>query len=96
MRETRWVIADLRGKGKRVRTVAVPVCVKNGINSWQAAAGMEQGRLFRSISKDGRAGEMLSEWAISSVVTDMTKKIGIDILAPKTCDERARRSVGRL
>ena len=31
-RENRWVIADLRGKGGRIRTVAVPVWVKNGIN----------------------------------------------------------------
>jgi integrase len=33
MREGRWVIADLRGKGGRVRTVAVPVWVKQGINA---------------------------------------------------------------
>ena len=38
MREGRWVIADLRGKGSRVRTVAVPVWVKQGINAWTAAA----------------------------------------------------------
>ena len=28
MRENRWVIADLRGKGGRIRTVAVPVWVR--------------------------------------------------------------------
>ena len=31
MREGRWVIADLRGKGGRIRTVAVPIWVKQGI-----------------------------------------------------------------
>lgn len=36
--ENRWVIADLRGKGGRVRTVAVPLSVKQGINAWQTAA----------------------------------------------------------
>jgi integrase len=29
-RERRWVIADLRGKGNRIRTVAVPLWVKHG------------------------------------------------------------------
>jgi site-specific recombinase XerC len=27
LREGRWVLADLEGKGRRIRTVAVPVCV---------------------------------------------------------------------
>jgi hypothetical protein len=27
-REGRWVIADLRGKGGRIRTVAIPMWVK--------------------------------------------------------------------
>jgi len=38
MREGRWVIADLRGKGGRVRTVAVPLWVKYGVNAWLTAA----------------------------------------------------------
>lgn len=42
MRENRWVIVDLRGKGGRVRTVAIPVWVKQGINVWQNAAGIEE------------------------------------------------------
>ena len=39
LREGRWVLADLVGKGRRVRTVAVPLWVKQGINAWQTAAG---------------------------------------------------------
>ena len=42
MRENRWVIADLRGQGGRIRTAAVPVWVENGINAWQTAAGIEE------------------------------------------------------
>ena len=38
LRENRWVLADLRGKGGRVRTVAVPLWVKQGINAWMTAA----------------------------------------------------------
>ena len=33
-REGRWVLADLEGKGRRIRTVAIPVWVKQGINAW--------------------------------------------------------------
>ncbi len=67
MRENRWVIADLRGKGNRVRTVAVSLWVKNGFNAWQTAAGIEEGRLFRSVRKGGKVGESLSDWAVAWV-----------------------------
>ena len=63
MREGRWVIADLRGKGGRVRTVAVPVWVKQGINAWTTAAESKIAILLRSISKSGKLnGEALSDW----------------------------------
>ena len=39
LRENRWVLADLRGKGGSVRTVAVPLWVKHGLNAWVTAAG---------------------------------------------------------
>ena len=67
LREGRWVLADLAGKGRRVRAVAVPVWVKQGINSWMSAAGIEDGRLLRSISKGGKIGDTLSDWAVWSV-----------------------------
>jgi integrase len=63
-RRSRWVIADLLGKGGRIRTVAVPVWVKQGFDAWITAAGMEKGRLLRSIRKDGRIGDGLSDSAI--------------------------------
>jgi site-specific recombinase XerD len=67
MREGRWVIADLSGKGGRVRTVAVHIWVKQGIDIWIAAAGIEDGRLLRSVSKSGKLnGDALSDWAIWS------------------------------
>jgi hypothetical protein len=40
-REGRWVLADLEGKGRRIRTVAIPIWVKLGINAWMIAAGIE-------------------------------------------------------
>jgi integrase len=53
-REGRWVLADLEGKGRRIRTVAIPIWVKHGINAWMTAAGIEDGRLLRSVSKSGK------------------------------------------
>ena len=41
LREGRWVLADLEGKGRRVRTVAIPAWVKQGINTWMTAAGVD-------------------------------------------------------
>lgn len=100
MRENRWVIADLRGKGGRIRTVAVPVWVKNGINAWQTAAGIEEGPLFRSIRKGGKVGESLSDWAVWAVVTEAAKEIGIENFGAhdlrRTCAKLCRKAGGDL
>ena len=100
MRENRWVIADLRGKGGRIRTVAVPMWVRHGINAWQAAAGIEDGLLLRSIRKGGKVGESLSDWAIWAVVTDAAKEIGIERFGAhdlrRTCAKLCRKSGGDL
>src|ERR1035438_905075 len=53
-REGRWVIADLRGKGGRIRTVAIPMWVKLLMDNWTTAAGHSAGRLLRPVSKGGR------------------------------------------
>src|SRR6202043_1824575 len=63
-REGRGVLAALEGKGRRIRTVAIPIWVKQGINAWMTAAGIEDGRLLRSISKGGKVGDSLSDWAV--------------------------------
>ena len=45
----RWVIADLCGEGGRIRTVAVPMWVKHGIDAWPAAEKIKDGAAFRTI-----------------------------------------------
>lgn len=100
MRENRWVIADLSGKGGRIRTVAVPMWVKHGINAWQAAAKIEEGPLLRSVNKVGKVGESLSDWAIWSVVTESAKNIGIERFGAhdlrRTCAKLCRKAGGDL
>jgi integrase len=101
-REGRWVLADLEGKGRRVRTVAIPVWIKQGIDAWRTAAGIDQGPLLRSIAKGKKAkmGESLSDWAIWSVVEQSAKEIGIERFGAhdlrRTCAKLCRKSGGDL
>ena len=100
MRENRWVIADLCGKGGRIRTVAIPMWVKQGINAWQVAVKIEEGPLLRSVNKVGKVGESLSDWAIWAVVTECAKDIGIARFGAhdlrRTCAKLCRRAGGDL
>jgi integrase len=101
MREGRWVIADLRGKGGRIRTVAIPVWVKNAIDAWMTAAGIDKGRLLRSISKSGKLNrDSLSDWAVWSIVEQSAKQIGIEHFGAhnlrRTCAKLCRKGGGDL
>ena len=100
MRENRWVVADLCGKGGRIRTVAIPVWVKQGINAWQSAAKIEEGPLLRSLNKVGKVGEGLSDWAVWLVVTEAAKQIGSERFGAhdlrRTCAKLCRRAGGDL
>src|SRR5260370_22250811 len=51
VRVEHWVIADLIGKGKHIRTVPVPVWAKRAIDEWTGAAKIDQGAIFRRISR---------------------------------------------
>ncbi len=97
LREGRWVLADLCGKGKRFRTVAVPMWVKQGVNAWMTAAGIEDGRLLRRVNKAGKSkGEGLSDWAVWSIVEQAAKEIGIDRFGAhdlrRTCAKLCRKA----
>jgi integrase len=101
LREGRRVIIDLRGKGGRIRTVAVPIWVKQGINAWMTAAKIEDGRLLRPVSKSGKIlRDELGGWAIWSVVEQPSKQIGIEHFGAhdlrRTCAKLCRKSGGDL
>jgi integrase len=101
LREGRWVVADLRGKGGRVRTVAIPLWVKTAIDGWMVAAKIEKGRLLRPLSKSGKViGDELGDWAIWSVVEQCAKKIGIEHFGAhdlrRTCAKLCRKNGGDL
>jgi len=100
LRENRWVLADLEGQGRRIRTVAVPLWVKGGINAWVTAAKIEKGKLLRSIAKGGKVGASLSDWAVWSVVEQSARQIGIEHFGAhdlrRTCAKLCRKSGGDL
>jgi integrase len=101
LREGRWVIIDLRGKGGRIRSVAVPIWVKQGIDAWIAAAKIEKGRLLRPLSKSGKiVGDGLGDWAVWSVVEQSSKQIGIEHFGAhdlrRTCAKLCRKNGGDL
>jgi integrase len=100
-REGRWVIADLCGKGGRIRTVAIPMWVQFLMDTWTSAAGHTAGRLLRPVSKKGRlVGEELSDWAVWSVVEISAKTIGIERFGAhdlrRTCAKLCRKNGGDL
>ena len=101
LREGRWVLADLCGKGRRIRTVAVPMWVKQGIDAWMTAAKIDDRRLLRRVSKSGKVqGESLSDWAVWSVVEQAAKEIGVERFGAhdlrRTCAKLCRKAGGDL
>src|SRR5260370_25173510 len=79
MREGRWVLPDLCGKRARVRTVAIPLWVRHGIDTWIIAGKIEDGPPLPPLSKSGKLiGDELGDWAIWSVVEQSAKQIGIE------------------
>jgi len=102
MREGRWVLADIRGKRGRVRTVALPPGAKAAIDEWTRAAGITSGPVFRRLTKSGRVlpGNGLGVWAIWDVVVTSAKAIGITSFSPhdarRTCAKICRKKGGNL
>jgi integrase len=83
MRDARWVIVDLIGKGGRVRTVPMPSWTKSAIDSWTGAAEIVSGMVFRAINKGDRVtGTSMTPRAIFELVQHFGSEIGVLKLAP--------------
>ena len=85
-REGHTVIADLLGKGGRVRTLKVPVPVMRAIEIWLEASGRElagEAPVFAALRKgDQLASERLSDQAIYKLVVKYAEAIGQPALRP--------------
>jgi integrase len=69
-----------------------------GVNAWRTAAAIEEDRLLSSISKGGKIGKSLSDWAVWSLVEQSSKRIGIERFDAhnlrRTCAKLCRKSGG--
>ena len=102
LRDDRWVLLDIQGKGRRRRTVPVPLWVKQLLDRWLAESGITDGPLFRTLRKNGKLGpaEPVSEDLIYTLVRRSGAAIGHPDLTPhdlrRTCAKLCRKAGGEL
>lgn len=81
-RDGRWVIVNLLGKGNRVRSVPVPSWTKQAVDVWASQAGINSGRVFRSINKGGNlSGNSMTSQAVQDVVKLYANQCGFEVSA---------------
>ncbi len=101
LREEHWVIADLVGKGRHIRTVPMPSWVKRAIDEWTGRAEITEGNVFRRVNKHGKMwGDGITPKAIWHVVRAAARRAGIPNLAPhdlrRTCARLCHLAGGEL
>jgi integrase len=93
LRDSHWVIADLVGKGGRIRTVPVPNWCKRLVDVWLRDSGVNGGKVFRRVLKNGaRQDAGVTANVVWYAVKRCAKRVGIGNLAPHDL----RRSCARL
>ena len=80
-RDGRWLIIDLVGKRNRTRSVVMPAWVKEAIEAWSEAAGIQTGRIFRSVNKGSKVSGRISAVGVSWVVKQYGESLGLPHLA---------------
>jgi site-specific recombinase XerD len=73
------VIADIEGKGNRVRNVPMPTWAKGSLDRWTVAADIRNGKLFRAIAQNGSLAKGLSPQAVYLIVRGYADQLGIRI-----------------
>jgi site-specific recombinase XerD len=101
LREDHWVLADLIGKGKHIRTVPVPTWAKRAVDEWTDTASTNEGPIFRRVNRLGKVwGEGITPKAIWHVVKAAAAQAGIQNLAPhdlrRTCARLCHQAGGEL
>ena len=103
-RDGRWVFADLKGKGRKFRTVPIPNGVKARIDAWVTTAkkqaiheGEELKHLFIPIHKSGGAWHINRREPMSSqTIFAIARRYGAMIGLPKLAPHDLRRTFARL
>lgn len=79
-RQGRTVLVDLRGKGRRIRSVPVPSWAKAAVDDWTQAAGFQSGRVFRPVNKADRlSGESMTAQSVFVAVKHYAAQLKADI-----------------
>lgn len=77
-REGRWVIVDLEGKRRKLRSVPMPSWAKAAIDEWAQAAEITSGPVFRPVNKGGSVGDgAMTAQAVYNVVSEYAEQIGV-------------------
>lgn len=83
LREDHWVIVDLVGKGGRLRTVPVPGWCKNIVDDWLRDSGVNDGKVFRRVLKNGaRQEDGVTPNVVWYAVKRCARRVDIANLAP--------------
>ena len=101
LREDHWVLADLIGKGRHMRTIPVPDWVKSAVDHWTKAADLQSGALFRAIRKTGRVSSCgFTAKVIWSIVREAASSCDTGVIAPhdlrRTCARLCHQAGGEL
>jgi site-specific recombinase XerD len=101
IRQGHWAIVDLVGKGGHIRTVPMPLWVKNTVDRWMSRAMVTAGRVFRAVSRHGTPwGKGISENVIWYVVRRCAERMQFEHLAPhdlrRTCAKLCHVNGGEL
>ena len=101
LREGHWVIADLFGKGGRLRTVPVPGWCKALIDRWLHTSEVTEGLVFRRIRKNRtELSRGIAPDVVWTAVKQYAKRIDVDHLAPhdlrRTCARLCHGAGGEL
>ncbi len=92
-RDGQWGLIDLRGKGRKVRSVSLPLWVTDALFEWLQASKIVQGALFRSITRHGQLGiANLSDEAVKLLLTRYALPHNLGSFRPHD----ARRTCARL
>jgi integrase len=101
LREDHWVLADLIGKGRHMRTVPVPGWVKLAIDAWLEATELQNGTLFRAIGKTGKIrGDGFTAKVVWLIARRAASDCGLGVIAPhdlrRTCARLCHQTGGEL
>ncbi|HME00312.1 MAG TPA: site-specific integrase [Terriglobia bacterium] len=99
-RDQRWVLLDLKGVHGRHRTVALPIWVKQALDTWLQSSRISEGPIFRAVDRDGKVSDRpISQQTVLQIVVTSGRAVGLDVRPRdlrRTCARLCRAEGGDL